>query len=346
MSELSPKSIEEAQALLARQKTPLFVSGAGTKIGPLPPGATVLRTLALDRVVEYAPSDQVVTAEAGLTLGRLQAELAKHGQRLALDPPFAAQATLGGIVAANSFGPLRARFGSVRDLIIGVSIVRADGTRAKGGGKVVKTVAGFDLPKLMCGSRGTLALIATATFRVHPLPEHSLSVMAGGLSAAGVFELVRKVRALQLEPAAMLAVRNGVGDTSHAAGGTVSPGTWRVYFRFEGFRAGVVQQRDKLRDLDDAPAAVWDDHLASRPPVRFGALPTQLAQLEPALGGSVAWYPTLGLGFADSAGDAIVKAGGWVDSQPAPSALALHRSVKQRLDPDNLLAPGTFVGGI
>ncbi|MGZ6142214.1 MAG: FAD-binding oxidoreductase [Myxococcales bacterium] len=329
---MTPATIEEAQAMLARQRTPLFIRGGGTKVGALPPDASVLHTGALNRIVEYAPSDQVVILEVGVTLAQLQRELAKHGQRLALDAPFASRATLGGIVAANSFGPLRTRYGSVRDLIIGVSIVRADGTRAKGGGKVVKTVAGFDLPKLMCGSRGTLALIATVTFRVHPLPEHALSVVARSLPAQGVVELVRKVRALQLEPAAMLAVR--------------TPQAWDVFLRFEGFRAGVVQQREKLRDLDDAPASVWEEHLEKRPPVGFGALPTQLPQIEAALGGAVSWYPTLGLGFADNAQDAILAAGGWIDSRPAPASLTLHKAVKQRLDPENLLAPGSFVGGI
>ncbi len=152
-----------------------------------------------------------------------------------VDPPQPEKATLGGIVASNSFGPLRTRYGSVRDLIIGVSIVRADGTRAKGGGKVVKTVAGFDLPKLMCGSWGTLAFIATATFRVHPVPEQTLTLCARG---GDPLELVRRVREMQLEPAAMMAVRERGG--------------WDVYLRFEGFGAGVRAQRDKLRDLEES----------------------------------------------------------------------------------------------
>src|SRR5438045_4587265 len=169
---------------------------------PGPPVETEISTARLDRVVEYTPADQVVTVECGVTLAHLQGELAKNGQRLALDPAQPEKATLGGIVAANSFGPLRTRFGSVRDLIIGVSVVRADGIRAKGGGKVVKTVAGFDLPKLMCGSWGTLAFIATVTFRVHPLPEESVTLCASG---GDPLEMVRRVRALQLEPVAMIA---------------------------------------------------------------------------------------------------------------------------------------------
>lgn len=341
MTMLEPKSLEEAQELFRSERRRVYFVGGGTELGPVPADATGIRTTALNRIVEYAPSDQVVTVEAGVTLAQLQRELGKNGQRLALDPPAPEKATLGGIVAANSFGPLRTRYGSVRDLIIGVSIVRPDGLRAKGGGKVVKTVAGFDLPKLMCGSRGTLGFIATVTFRVHPLPEHIVSVAGRGLTASAVVDLVRKVRAQQLEPAAMLATRAAKG--------------WDVALRFEGFRAGVVQQRDKLRELEDAPPSLWAEHLDSRGGIRFGALPTQLSQIEAAAGPHASWYPTLGLGFTrdvsvETARRVLSALGGWLatagDFGPPPLSLPLQRSVKARMDPDNLLAPGTFVGGI
>jgi len=188
VARVTPGSIEEAQALLAEGGRQVLFVGGGTALPPGPPVDLEISSEKLDRVIEYEPADQVVIVECGLRLAALQRELAKHGQRLALDPPQPDKATLGGIVAANSFGPLRTRFGSVRDLIIGVSVVRADGTRAKGGGKVVKTVAGFDLPKLMCGSWGTLAFIATVTFRVHPLPEEAVTLCARG---ADPMELVR-----------------------------------------------------------------------------------------------------------------------------------------------------------
>ena len=338
--ELRPASLDEAQKILQGGRGSIAFVGGGTALAARPAVEAVLFTGALDRIVEYAPSDQVVTVEAGVTLLALQKECGKHGQRLALDVPLPDRATLGGIVAANSFGPLRTRYGAVRDLIIGVSILRADGTRAKGGGKVVKTVAGFDLPKLMCGSRGTLGMIATVTFRVHPLPEHSVDLVARRLSAAAVIELVRKLRSLQLEPAAMLATRTGGG--------------WEVALRFEGFRAGVVQQRDKLLDLEEAPESLWAAHLAARGSVRFGALPTQLAEVEAAFaGGEISWYPTLGLGFAKAAGSArpaLAALGGWLvdgaDFGPSPAALPLHRAMKARLDPEGRLAPGTFLGGI
>lgn len=328
----------------------LFVGGE-TAMPPGPPAAVEVSTARLDRIVEYAPADQVVTAESGVTLLQLQGELAKHGQRLAIDPARPEKATLGGIIAANSFGPLRTRYGSVRDLIIGISIVRADGTRAKGGGKVVKTVAGFDLPKLMCGSYGTLAFIATATFRVHPLPERVLTLRARGGDPA---ELVRRVRSQQLEPAAMLALGEGGG--------------WDVYLRFEGFEAGVRAQREKLRELEECE---WPGTRGAGggpglqpepgvPGVRFGALPTHAQQVAKALaplGRGFAWLPTLGLGWMtdegfdpaalQSARRELMALGGWLvapgDWGPAPQSIALHRSVKMQLDPGNVLAPGRFI---
>ena len=315
---MTPASLDEAQRALSESRGTVAFAGGRTEV-PAPPAADLLiETTKLDRIVEYAPSDQVVTAECGVTLAALQRELAKHGQRLALDPAGADRATLGGIVAANSYGPLRTRYGSVRDLIIGISVLRADGTRAKGGGKVVKTVAGFDLPKLMCGSRGTLGMIATATFRVHPVPEETVTLLARGLDAAGVIELVRKVRRLQLEPAAMMARYETDYD---------------VWIRLEGFRAGVRAQREKLRDLAEAP---WP---AGEPSgsVRFGALPTQLLQVEQTLRAPFWWYPTLGLGLANPADPVSFAAfGGWAGS-PSPALPTLHQAVKSRLDPDTRL---------
>src|SRR5437867_6320775 len=142
--------------------------GGGTKLdwGRPPRRAdVVLSTARLARVLEHAWADMTATVEAGCTLARLQQTLAEHGQRLACDALWPERATIGGVLAANDNGPLRARFGALRDLIIGVTLVLADGTVAKSGGKVVKNVAGYDLPKLATGSFGTLAVITQAVFR-------------------------------------------------------------------------------------------------------------------------------------------------------------------------------------
>ena len=207
-----PGTLAEAVAVVGsatREGRRLVFVGGATELdlGAAPHALdAVVRTARLQKVLDYAPSDQVVTAEAGVTLAALQDTLSKNGQRLALDPPQPARATLGGIVAANAFGPRRARYGSVRDLIIGVTIVRADGVVAKGGGKVVKTVAGFDLPKLMVGSLGTLGLIADVTFRLHPLPEESVTLLVPDRKASEVWALVQKMRQAQLEPVSVVAL--------------------------------------------------------------------------------------------------------------------------------------------
>src|SRR5207244_1524174 len=241
---------DAARALRVRSRG-VVQSGQGLSFAP----ALRRQAGAVPAASNRAVGGSVARVTAG-SIGEVQA-------LLALDPPHPVEATLGGIVAANSFGPLRTRYGSVRDLIIGVSILRADGTRAKGGGKVVKTVAGFDLPKLMCGSFGTLAFIATATFRVHPLPEKTVTLRARG---SDPLELVRRVRALQLEPAAMIALGEGAG--------------WDVYLRFEGFRSGVRAQREKLRELEEAE---WPGHAEGAVRLRFGGLPTHAGQVATAL---------------------------------------------------------------
>jgi len=170
-----PATVEEAAAIL-REATAggkrVVCRGVGTKLdwGNPPTGAEIiLSTARLDRILEHAEGDLIVKAEAGVPLEALQAAVGKAGQLLALNPPSAGEgATLGGIVAANASGSWRLRYGTVRDLLIGITVVLADGTIAHAGGKVVKNVAGYDLGKLFTGSLGTLGLIAEVTFRLHP----------------------------------------------------------------------------------------------------------------------------------------------------------------------------------
>jgi FAD/FMN-containing dehydrogenase len=136
----------------------------------------VLSTARLDRVLEHEAGDLTATVETGIRLSALDEHLARHGQMLALDPP--GDPTVGACLAAGLSGPRRHRYGTPRDLLLGVTLVLANGTVAHSGGKVVKNVAGYDLGKLFCGSRGTLGLIARASFRLHPRPGSTRTLVA------------------------------------------------------------------------------------------------------------------------------------------------------------------------
>jgi FAD/FMN-containing dehydrogenases len=159
------------------------IQGAGTKAawgGPLSAVDIVLSTTGLTGVVAHEPGDRVVTVRSGTPLRELQETLAAAGQRLSVESGYD-EATIGGVLASGEAGPLRLRYGSGRDLLIGVEFVRADGVVARSGGRVVKNVAGYDLGRLLCGSYGTVGVITTATFRLHPLPAASAWVVATGV---------------------------------------------------------------------------------------------------------------------------------------------------------------------
>jgi glycolate oxidase FAD binding subunit len=174
----------------------------------------------LARILEHDPGDLTCTVESGVRLSELNAALAETGQRLSLDPP--GDPSIGALLARNVSGPLRHRFGAPRDLVLGVTLVLADGTVASAGGKVVKNVAGFDLARLVCGSRGRLAFVARASFRLHPLPRSRRTlVVETDESAAIVGALLRS----QLQPSAL--------DVLH-------PG--RVALSFEGSERAVGAQ--------------------------------------------------------------------------------------------------------
>ena len=235
---VEPASVAEAaetmRALAVDRLAVAFVGG-GTdlELGAAPARLdVVLRTRRLARIREHAPSDQIVAVEGGMTVAALQRAVAPHGQRLALDPPDPERATGGGVVAANAFGPRRTRHGAVRDLVIGATLVRADGVVAHGGGKVVKNVAGFDLPRLLCGSLGTLGLVAEVVFRLHPLPEASGTAVFEGLAGVDVREAVPALRELAVEPAALAAFSDGT--------------RYRLAVRFEGFAPGVQGQLERV----------------------------------------------------------------------------------------------------
>jgi len=168
----SPASAAELAAALAEAGTSVRVRGAGTKLawaGDAAPGLE-LSTERLDRVIEHNAGDLTAVLEAGVPLARAQELFAEAGQMLALDPPDRGGATIGGLVATADSGPLRTRYGGVRDLVVGMRVALADGTVAKSGGKVIKNVAGYDLAKLFAGSFGRLGAILEISVRLHPLP--------------------------------------------------------------------------------------------------------------------------------------------------------------------------------
>ena len=237
-----PGSVAEAgQVLAAAAADGLAVAfvGGGSKLGLGNPPERVdllVSTERLDQVLEHAAGDLVVRVQGGARLADLQAALAPAGQWLALDPP-EPRATVGGVVAANASGPRRLRYGTVRDLIIGITVVLADGTVARAGGKVVKNVAGYDLAKLFCGSLGTLGLVAEATFRLHPLPAAAAVVTLEVDSPQRVGAAVGPLLRSALEPSA---VELAWPDWQ-------LPG--RLTVVFEGIRPGVEAQAAACAEL-------------------------------------------------------------------------------------------------
>src|SRR5512146_1832754 len=168
------EQVAEVLAVASGNGLAVAPRGGGSKLAwGNPPRSLdlVLSTRRMAHVVEHAWGDMTATVEAGCTVAEFQRVLAEHGQRLALDPLWPETATIGGMLATNDSGSLRVRFGSLRDLVIGVTLALADGTLATSGGKVVKNVAGYDLPKLATGSLGTLGVITRAIFRLYPVPK-------------------------------------------------------------------------------------------------------------------------------------------------------------------------------
>ncbi|NAS23138.1 FAD-binding protein [Herbidospora sp. NEAU-GS84] len=342
-----PESLEEVSVVLgACADGGLAVTPAGgrTKLcwAAPPERLDVLLDLsAMHEVLEHVAGDLVVRVQAGITTARLAEVLAKSGQELALDVPFPG-ATIGGTLAAPSPGPRAYRYGNARDLLLGVTVVLADGTIARAGGKVVKNVAGYDLGKLFTGSYGTLGVIAEATFRLHPLPADRRWLTFGceGWEDAGA--LLRS----QLEPSAV--------EIDHPAEGLTT-----VAALFEGSAAGdrAEAAREVLGGGEvhaDAPSW-W-----GRPPgLPLASLRCRVAPHVPegvSVRGSLATGVYLASGVTDLdawrsrlPADArlVGLAGDFTGDRwgPIPS-LPLMRRVKERFDPERRMSPGRLAGGV
>jgi len=384
---IEPGNPEETASVLetaAKAGLRVIPRGGATKMdwgNPPRDGELIVSTRRLNRVLEHAWGDMTATVEAGCTFTQLQQTLAEHGQRVALDPLWPDRATVGGILATNDSGSLRTRFGALRDLIIGITLALADGTLAKSGGKVVKNVAGYDLPKLATGSLGTLGIITQAIFRLHPVPPETRSLSFSSHDNAAVNALVLKVLDSTLIPTG-IQVR---------AGNSFLP---EVDVRFEGTATGCdaqIEQTSRIAsgarrikssaDVWNAPATLWS---GAEPAVvcKFTLLPADLGafcdkltrvserfHLSWRLVAQAAGVGLLRLEGTESAallaairdllerlessrGSLAVlrcplevkrKADVWGN---AGDALRLMRDIKAQFDPAGRLNPGRFIGGI
>ncbi len=170
----SPEGLAEVLHDAASAGKAVTVIGNNSKrlmAGPILPADVTISTASLTRILQYEPNDLTISVESGMCFSTLQEELKRNRQMLALDPPFWSQATIGGVIASNSTGPMRRAFGTARDLVIGMKFVTLEGKIVSTGGMVVKNVAGLDMGKLMIGSFGTLAAVTSVNLRLHPLPE-------------------------------------------------------------------------------------------------------------------------------------------------------------------------------
>ncbi len=356
--------------------------GGGTKLdwGNAPKKAdVVLSTTRLNRIIEHAWADLTVTVEAGCTLQFLQQALAQHGQRLAFDGLWPDRATIGGVLATNDSGALRLRFGALRDLILGITLALPDGTLASSGGKVVKNVAGYDLPKLATGAQGTLGVITRAVFRLHPLPHSRKTLSFSTKTYAAMQDQILAIQDAKLAHTA-LQIRAGSGEPTCAD------------ILFEATEAGLSAQEALLCTLLESCAVspssevVWQSrqNLWNSPEqatiAKITFLPSELANIFNSIEGaananSLRWNSIAqAMGVAslrlegqpaqliaaiqrlraerEASGGALViltrpKQLASLDAWGSPGdALALMRAVKHRLDPYGTLNPGRFVGGI
>ena len=381
---IEPGSSAELATVLkvaTQAELPVIPRGGATKIDwGNPPRAAdlIISTRRLKRIIEHAWDDMTATVEAGCTVGQFQQTLAEHGQQLALDPLWQDRATIGGILATNDSGPLRIRYGSLRDLVIGITLALPDGTLAKSGGKVVKNVAGYDLPKLATGALGTLGIITQAIFRLHPIAREirTLSFSAPDAQALNAFLLA--ILDSKLVPTGL----------QFRAGSSLP---LQVDIRFEGTTAGcdaqceqIVQMTAGCSRIESQDAWAAAERLWEGAPcvVKFSALPAELGALVDRINKlakplHLSWSAVaqaVGVGFLrlETAEIAVLMAvlgelrqslesqGGSLVLLRCPlklkreidvwggagDALPLMKNIKMQFDPAETLNPGRFIGQI
>jgi glycolate oxidase FAD binding subunit len=249
-----PSSEAEVAAVLreAAQAGMVVVPwGAGTKqdLGrPLERVDLVLSLERLNRVVDYVPADMTITVEAGMRFAELQALTARHGQTVSLDPPRAAGATIGGIVATAASGPRRMAYGGVRDFLLGCRVALPDGRAIKAGGKVVKNVAGYDMPKLFAGSLGTLGAITEVSLKLRPLPADSRTLLFGFAELGRAMAAAEAILNSELLPAAMAVL------TPEAARRMEAPGPVSLAIALEETAENNAYQAKRISEMLQADA--------------------------------------------------------------------------------------------
>ena len=242
-----PESAEDVASILAsasQERASVVIRGGGTKVawGRTPsPIDIVLSTKRLDKLVAHEYADLTATAQAGARIDDVNRELARHGQWLPIESPFEG-ATIGGAVATNDSGPLRHRYGTPRDLLIGIRLALADGRLIKSGGNVVKNVAGYDLGKLMSGSFGSLAAIVSATFKLTPLPPASATVIATFDNAAALVAAFSSITGSQLEASTCEVHASALHSPARA-------GHYHLLLKFESTAGALNAHVQKARAL-------------------------------------------------------------------------------------------------
>jgi glycolate oxidase FAD binding subunit len=358
-------TVEEAAAEI-REREAVRPRGGGTKLGWGPTSdAPEFDTRRMSRILEHNVGDFTAVLEAGVPLVEAQAAFAAEGQMLALDPPLGEDdaATIGGVIATNDSGPLRHRYGGVRDLVVGMTVVLSDGTIAKSGGKVIKNVAGYDLAKLFAGSFGTLGLIAAVAVRLHPAPDRTATLTG---SSDDPERLARAAVALAQRPLEAECLDAGwegeAGWLSLRFGGTTAAEQAEAALEHVDLEGVAIETGDD--------AEIWALRRALQRGelvVKVAGRPTDLdAVIREArnAGGTVVSRAGLGLSWVNlPAGadvgalrDALTPRACTVldgaqhvdDPWPAvdPGVLAVMERIKARFDPGRAFKAGTFVGGL
>lgn len=265
---VTTEQVSYVTALANQHDLTILARGGGSRIdlGGIPECLDILvETTQLTRLLEHEAPDLTCHVEAGLTLGALQAQLAKKGQWLALDPPDAEQSTIGGILASNASGPKRLRYGSARDAVIGLHVVQANGEIGRSGGNVVKNVAGYDLNKLYIGSLGTLGIIIDANFKLQPLPSKERSLILTFSNATDAMHTVTAILGSLLTPSAIELIDSGAAsDISDFFGLRLPTNGYTLAINFEGTLTSIDRQLDETRLLARKYGALLGDDLTGK----------------------------------------------------------------------------------